>query len=186
MTGTRVAVIVLILIGVIFFVGIGASLTREDDDPPPKDRDSAASAIDKAAYLRSLLRLPGATPKIRPADLLALTSATIITAPGSFFDSPVRASEEKYRTARFRLTESSAPNAALKIRYDNDCVPEGMNSDTDLGKQETEELIPTSIEESERCGSKDKACANLTIFKCGGNITFTCMGTGRCEVQLED
>ena len=71
MTGTRVAIIVLILIGVVFFVGIGASLTREDDDPPPRDSGSAARVLDQTPdFLRSLLRLPGGTPKVQPADLL--------------------------------------------------------------------------------------------------------------------
>jgi hypothetical protein len=183
MTGTRVAIVVLILIAVIFFVGIGASLTREDDDTTPTDRDSIASALDQVPdFLRSLRRLPGGAARLELVDLLDLSSATIQAVPGSEIVTRVSTSQDEYRTAAFRLTDSSAPSASLEIEYQADCLPKGM--ETDDNKPVV--LVPASVEEGETCSVEDKACVTLTIFECGGEIIFRCMGAGECEVQLRN
>lgn len=180
-------ILVLILIALLFALGIGAGFFN-DDGSTPKDERALKEVPDFVKDLGSLLS--GLGPKLEAEDLIDVKSHAITIEPGAVLVTRVRASDdEDYRKATFRLIDTRDSSGRVQIRYQTSCVPPGLDKENEVERDPKDQKLELAyrvprLESKDLCNDEDKACGKLTIFKCGGMLTFTCAGPSPCQVEL--
>ncbi len=190
MNKSRIAIIVLVLIAVVFAIGVGAGVSRDEDQPDAgkMDSDQIKAFVEKSVpnFFKSLQESLGSQgPKLKAEDF----------SYPKFKDSPVfidvsqkeplvaliGKSDDENRKAVFKLVSG----AKAFVAYEPKSLPAGAGDSEAKAELRGRklELLKTSGQ-SESCGKNDKSCAEIPIFKDGGNLTFECAGDQPCRVEL--
>jgi hypothetical protein len=190
MDKSRVAIIVLILIAVAFAIGVGAGFSRDENEPDAKkmDGDQIKAFVEKSvpSFFKSLQESFGsrgarlkasdfANPKFTGPVVVAISNKEPLVAL-------VGKSDDENRKAVFKLVSG----AKAFVTYEPKSLPEGVE-DSEAKAQlrgRKLELLPPAAPNGE-CGKNDKSCAEISVFKDGGNLTFECAGDQPCRIELK-
>lgn len=190
MNKSRIAVIVLILIAVVFAIGIGAGFSRDEDEPDAgkMDDDQIKDFVEKNVpnFFKSLqasLGSRGARLKSEDFSYPKFKDSAVIIA---FSDKEplialVGKSDDENRTAVFKLVSG----AKVFVTYEPKSLPAGVEDSEAQAELRGKklELLKTN-DQNEGCGKNDKSCAEISIFKDGGSLTFECASDQPCRVEL--
>lgn len=189
MNKSRIAIIVLILIAAVFAIGVGAGFSRSEDEPDvgKMDGDQVKAFVEESVpdFLKNLQESLGSRgPALKAQDFTYPKfedSAVVI----AFSDQEplialVGKSEDENRKAVFKLVSG----AKAFVTYEPKSLPAGEDSKAkeELRGRKLELLQAASPNNG--CGKDDKSCAEISIFKDGGNLTFECAGDQPCRVEL--
>jgi hypothetical protein len=191
MNKTRIAVIVLILIAVVFAVGVGAGLSRDEDEPEAgkMDADQINAFVEKSVpnFFKSLQASFGSRgPRLKSEDFSYPKFKGSVVVIDFSSNEPLIAlvgkSDDENRKAVFKLVSG----AKTLVAYEPRSLPSGVeDSEAKAGLRGKKlELLKTG-EQNEGCGKGDKSCAEISIFKDGGSLTFECAGSQPCRVELK-
>ena len=191
MNKSRIAIIILVLIAVVFAIGVGAGFSRDENEPDAgkMDGDQIKAFVEKSVpdFFKSLqesLGSHGAKLKAQDFSYPKFTDSTV------FIDisnkeplvALIRKSDDENRKAVFKLVSGGK----AFITYEPKSLPAGV--DDSKAKSELQgrklELIQAK-DANGSCGKSDKSCAEISIFKDGGNLTFECIGDQLCRVELK-
>jgi hypothetical protein len=191
MNKTRIALIVLILIAVVFAAGVGAGFSRDEDEPNAEkmDVDQINAFVEKSVpnFFKSLQSSFGSRgPRLKSEDFSypKFKDSTIVM---DFSDKEplvalLRKSGDENRKAVFKLISGTK----AFVTYEPKSLPGGVedaDAKAELRGRKLELLKSTG--QNEGCGNNDKSCAEISIFKDGGNLTFECSGNQPCRVELK-
>jgi hypothetical protein len=128
-------------------------------------------------------------PKLAVGDLTDVKSPPLTVPAGAVLVTHLRASDDDYRKATFRLIDAGEISGKLEIHYQADCLPPRVDKESEAGRnmkdQKLELAYPVpKLASEDVCTDADKACGKLTIFKCGGTLNFACIGLSPCQVAL--
>lgn len=191
MNESRIAIIVLILIAVVFAIGVGAGFSRNEDEPDAgkMNSDQIEAFVEKSVpnFFKSLQESLGSYgPKLKAQDFSYPRFKDSAAVFGFSHKSPAAAligkSDYENRKAVFKLVSGGK----AFITYEPKSLPagaEGSKAKAELSGRKLE-LIQTS-NPNHSCGKNDKSCAEIPIFKDGGNLTFECAGDQPCRVELK-
>ncbi len=159
MSTTKIVIVVLILIGLLFIIFVARGALRSD---PDKDPESYASEK-KPGWAKAVRELfSSMQPKLELKQKYYTSNA----------EETLRSDDKQpFRTATFHLLSGGA-----QINY-KDLTP--MESDSPLSKLKDQEcpLPNPKGDDSSRC--------SIVALKRGGKFTFACKGTGGCRVEVE-
>ena len=191
MNKSRIAIILLVLIAVVFAMGVGAGFSRDENEPDAgkMDGDQIKAFVEKSvpSFFKSLQESFGSRgPKLKSSDFAhpKFTDSAVVIAISN--KEPLVAligkSDDENRKAVFKLVSG----AKAFITYEPKSLPEGVE-DSKAKEQlrgKKLELLKTN-DQNEGCGKNDNSCAEISIFKDGGNLTFECAGDQPCRVELK-
>ena len=166
MSSTKVVIIVLILVGVLFVIFVARGALR--DEPKSKsDPKAAAKAQKPPGWTKSISELfSSKQPKLELKQKFysATTEEEIksVTTPA-------------FRTARFHLVSGSAT-----IEY-KDVTPIQAKDLKDLQDQE----CPLPADFDSEHPDADRSRCSIVALKGGGTLTFACNGKSACRVAVE-
>jgi len=188
MNNPRIVIVVLVLIAILFVIGISYGLFRDDKENKNDDASITKAVKEAPALIKSLGAMLGSRgAKLTAKDFVdskyADEPVKLTFSNTIFLPVQIKASDEKYRKAVFRLTGAGR----VVIEYQNDCPPEEV-TDEDARKKLTKQKVEMSgpgkpLGKDRSCQDDDESCGKLTIFKCGGTLTFICRDTA-CQVEL--
>lgn len=191
MNSSRIAIIVLVLIAVIFAIGIGAGVSRNEDEPDAgkMSNDQIQAFVDKSVpnFFKGLKESFGSHgptlkaedfsyPKFKDAPVLidCTSKAALVALIGK--------SDDENRKAVFKLVSG----AKAFVMYEPKSLPAGVEdseAQAELRGRKLELLQPAAP--TTDCAKNDKSCAEISIFKDGGSLTFECVGDQPCRVELK-
>src|SRR5262245_27573400 len=191
MNTSRIAVIVLILIAVVFALGVYAGFGGDEDEPDASkmDSDQIKAFVDKSVpnfvkTMQESLGSYGARLKSEDFSYPKFKDSAVVIAFSvkEPLIALVRKSEDENRKAVFKLVSG----AKAFVTYEPKSLPGGVE-DSEAKAQlrgRKLELLQPAAPKGE-CGKNDKSCAEISVFKDGGNLTFECAGDQPCRVELK-
>jgi len=191
MNTSRIAIIILVLIAVVFAIGVGAGLSRDENEPDPgkMDGDQIKAFVEKGVpnFFKSLQESFGSRgPKLKSSDFAhpKFTDSAVVIAISN--KEPLVAlvgkSDDENRKAIFKLVSG----AKAFVTYEPKSLPAGVEDSeakAQLRGRKLELLQPAAP--NGECGKNDKSCAEISVFKDGGNLTFECAGDQPCRIELK-
>jgi len=191
MNKSRIAIIVLILIAVVFAIGMGAGFSRDENEPDAKkmDGDQIKVFVEKSvpSFFKSLQESFGSRgPKLKSSDFAhpKFTDSAVVIAISN--KEPlvvlVGKSDDENRKAVFKLVSG----AKAFVTYEPKSLPAGVEDSeakAQLRGRKLELLQPAAP--NGECVKNDKSCAEISVFKDGGNLTFECAGDQPCRIELK-
>jgi hypothetical protein len=191
MNNSRIAIIVLILIAVVFAIGVGAGFSRDENEPDAgkMDGDQIKAFVEKGvpSFFKSLQESFGSRgPKLKSSDFVhpKFTDSAFVIAISN--KEPLVAlvgkSDDENRKAVFKLVSG----AKAFVTYEPKSLPAGVEDSeakAQLRGRKLELLQPAAP--NVECGKNDKSCAEISVFKDGGNLTFECAGDQPCRIELK-
>ena len=191
MNKSRIAIILLVLIAVVFAIGVGAGLSLNEDEPDAgrMDGDQVKAVVEKDVpdFFKNLQEsFASHGPKLKAQDFSYpkfKDSAVVIEFSGKAPQAAlIGKSDDENRKAVFKLVSG----AKAFITYEPKSLPEGVEDSeakAQLRGRKLELLQPAAP--NGECGKNDKSCAEISVFKDGGNLTFECAGDQPCRVELK-
>src|SRR5262245_54605223 len=191
MNKSRVAIIVLVLIAVVFAIGVGAGLSRNEDEPDAgkMNSDQIKAFVDKSVpdffkNLKESLGSHGAKLKARDFFYPKFTDSTVLVAISD--KAPlvglIGKSDDENRKAVFKLVSGGK----AFITYEPKSLPAGVEDSKAKAELQGRKLeLLQSNDPNNSCGKNDKSCAEISIFRDGGNLTFECIGDRLCRIELK-
>jgi hypothetical protein len=181
----------LILIAVVFAIGVGAGFSRDENEPDAKkmDGDQIKAFVEKGvpSFFKSLQESFGSRgPKLKSSDFVhpKFTDSAVVIAISN--KEPLVAlvgkSDDENRKAVFKLVSG----AKAVVTYEPKSLPAGVEDSeakAQLRGRKLELLQPAAP--NGECGKNDKSCAEISVFKDGGNLTFECAGDQPCRIELK-
>lgn len=159
MSSTKIVIIVLILVAVIFVIFVTRGALRNEPEKDP-DQEAAEFTEKPPGWTKAIKGFIGSRqPKI---DL----ERSIYTA--NTVEKIKADSENPIRTAKFRVR----PGSSASILYEDDTEDAG-----DLKRQ------PCDLPNSKN--KQDKNACSIVALKKGGKLTINCPATGGCRVEVE-
>jgi hypothetical protein len=191
MNKSRIAIIVLILIAVVFAIGVGAGFSRDENEPDAgkMDGDQIRAFVEKSvpSFFKSLQESFGSRgAKLKSSDFVhpTFTDSAVVIAISN--KEPLVAlvgkSDDENRKAVFKLVSG----AKAFVTYEPKSLPAGVEDSeakAQLRGRKLELLQPAAP--NGECGKNDKSCAEISVFKDGGNLTFECAGDQPCRIELK-
>jgi hypothetical protein len=191
MNKSHIAIIILVLIAVVFAVGVGAGVSRDEDEPDPAkmDGDQIKAFVEKSVpdFFKNLQESFGSHgPKLKSEDFSSPKfndpTVLIVFSAKEPLVALIGESDEENRKGIFKLVSGGK----AFITYEPKSLPTGVEDPK--AKEELQgrklELLPAS-DKSASCGKNDKSCAEISIFKDGGNLKFECVGDQSCKIELK-
>jgi hypothetical protein len=191
MNKSRIAIIILVLIAVVFAIGMGAGFSRDENEPDAgkMDGDQIKAFVEKSVpnFFKSLQESFGSQgPKLKASDFASpkFTDSAVVIAISN--KEPLVAlvgkSDDENRKAVFKLVSG----AKATVTYEPKSLPEGVEDSEAKAQLRGRKLeLLQSAAPNDACGKNDKSCAEISVFKDGGNLTFECAGDQPCRVQLK-
>ncbi|HEX5081684.1 MAG TPA: hypothetical protein VFY40_06550 [Blastocatellia bacterium] len=190
MDNSRMAIIVLILIAVVFAIGVGAGFSRGADEPGAgkMDDDQIRAFVEKSVpgFFRSLQESIDFGARLKSEDFSYPKfkgSAVVIdfTAKEPLL-ALIGESGDENRKAVFKLVSG----AGAFITYEPKSLPAGVEDPEAKAELRSRklELLKTGDQRA-GCGKNDKSCVEISIFKDGGTLIFECAGDQPCRVELK-
>jgi hypothetical protein len=167
MSSTKIVIIVLVLVGVLFVIFVACGALRNDPPPPQKVDSKAAKKAPTPGWAEPI---KGLFSSLQPKALVGkvYTVSTTDTIP------PDPDGKQPFRTVTFLLKSGRA-----KISYE-DATP--LKSDNPLKDMDRPQTCPLPQEDDE---VKDKMRCSILALKLGGKLTFTCDEKTTCKVVVE-
>jgi hypothetical protein len=163
MSATKIVIIVLVLIGVIFVVFIARGALR--DESAPKSDQSTAAKTRPPDWTKTI---KGLFKSFQPA--LELNQSVYTT---NVDDEPIKPDpKHPFRTAKFHRSLTSGP-ATITFK------PIGGSPLKDMKDPQVCNLpnLEDGVEDPDRC--------SIVAFKLGGTLEFKCTGNVPCRVTVE-
>jgi hypothetical protein len=191
MNKSRIAIVILVLIAVVFAIGVGAGFSRDENEPEAgkMDGDQIKAFVEKSvpSFFKSLQESFGSQgPKLKASDFAhpKFTDSAVVIAISN--KEPLVAlvgkSDDENRKAVFKLVSG----AKATVTYEPKSLPAGVEDSeakAQLRGRKLELLQPAAPNDA--CGKNDKSCAEISVFKDGGNLTFECAGDQPCRIELK-
>lgn len=191
MNKSMIAVIVLVLIAVAFAIGVGAGFSRNDDEPDAgkMSSDQITAFVENSVpnFFKNLQESLGSHgPKLKAQDFSYPRFKDSAVVFGFSHQSPATAligkSDDENRKAVFKL----ASGDKAFVTYEPKSLPAGVEDSEAKAELRGRKLeLLQSATSNGGCGKNDKSCAEISIFKDGGNLTFECVGNQPCRVELK-
>ncbi|HEY9436094.1 MAG TPA: hypothetical protein VI260_31945 [Blastocatellia bacterium] len=191
MNKSRIAIIILVLIAVVFAIGVGAGLSRNEDEPDAgkMNNDQIAAFVEKSVpnFFKTLQESLGSQgPKLKAQDFTYPKFNDSIVLIDFSHKAPLVAliskSDDENRKAVFKL----ASGAKAFVTYEPKSLPAGVEDSEAKSELRGRKLeLLQSATPNSSCGKNDKSCAEISIFKDGGNLTFECAGDQPCRIELK-
>lgn len=188
MNNPRIVIVVLILIAILFVVAISYGLFRDDGGRKYDDTSITEAVKEAPAVIKQLGAMLGSRgAKLTGKDFIDSKYATEVVKftvnNTASIRVELRSSEEAYRKAVFRLIGAGR----VDIVYRNDCPPQEVTDEEAKNKLKEQKLTLSGpvrpLNEDGSCQDDDKSCGKLTILKCGGALTFSCLDAS-CQIEL--
>jgi hypothetical protein len=161
MSATKIVIIVLVLIGVIFVVFIARGAFR--GEPAPKSDQSTAAKTRPPDWTKTI---KGLFKSFQPSLELEKSAYT------TDVDEPIKPDpKHPFRTAKLRRDKNSG-RATIEI------IPNGGSPLKDMDPQKCD--LPQTQD-----GVKDRDLCSIVAFKLGGTLQFRCIDTKPCRVTVE-
>jgi hypothetical protein len=191
MNKSRIAVIALILIAVVFATGVGAGFGRDEDEPDAAkmDGDQIKTFLEKNVpnFFKSLQESFGSQgAKLKAQDFsypkFKDSAVAIAFSDKEPLVALVGGSDDENRKAVFKLVSGGK----AFVRYEPKSLPGGVEDSEAKAELRGKKLeLLKANDRNEGCGKNDKSCAEIPIFKDGGSLTFECAGDQPCRVELK-
>lgn len=167
MSGTKIVIIVLVLIALLFIAFVVSGALRKDP-PPPKstELETSAKKTEQPGWAESVKDLfSSLKPKIELKRTFYSSNAEeIITAD----------EKHPFRVATFHLVTGRA-----SIEYEDNTQLSSDNPLKEMDNPQEYELPQTDDE------VKDKRRCSILALKGGGKFTFKCLDNAACRVEVE-
>jgi hypothetical protein len=191
MNKSRIAIIILVLIAVVFAIGVGAGFSRNEDEPDAgkMNSDQIKAFVEKNVpdFFKNLQEsLASHGPKLKAQDF-SYPKFTDSTVAIDFSNKePLTAligkSGDENRKAVFKLVSG----AKAFVTYEPKSLPAGVEDSKAKAELRGRKLeLLQAAAPNNDCGKNDKSCAEIAVFKDGGNLTFECAGDQPCRVELK-
>lgn len=166
MSTTKVVIIVLVLVGVLFIIFVARGALR-NDPKPSGDPKTAAKEQKPPGWTKTISGLFGS---LQPKLELKQKSYSANT------EELVKADDKQpFRTVKFHLVSGAA-----KIEYKDD-TPVQSKDLKDLKDQE----CPLPADFDPKHPDADRSRCSIVALKKGGKLTFACQGNSSCRVDVE-
>jgi hypothetical protein len=170
---------------------VGAGFSRDEDEPDAAkmDGDQIKDFVGKSVpnFFKSLQESLGSHgPKLKAEDFSYPKFKDTVVAIAFSNKEPLVAlvgkSDDENRKAVFKLVSGGK----AFVMYEPKSLPAGVEDSQAKAELRGKklELLKTN-EQNEGCGKNDKSCAEISIFKDGGSLTFECAGDQPCRVELK-
>lgn len=174
MTGSRIALVVLVVLLVVFIVVLGLGAHRNNSQQAPADRNSQEN-YEPPSWVSGIGQLIAPlSPKLK-LDKKAFTFGS------HEISEMVPASTDKFRRAAFRVTQgcrsARQPDGSVK----EDCTSAQITYRSNGGEGHELQLDKQGWKGT----SNDSTRGSLVILKGGGTLTFRCVGAPTCAAILE-
>lgn len=166
MSTTKIAIIVLVLIGLLFVIFVARGSLRNDPQPS-SDPKTAAQEQKPPGWTKTISGLfSSMQPKLelKQKTYSAKTEETI--KPDD---------KQPFRTVKFHLVSGSAD-----IRYTDDTPVQSK----DL-KELKDQKCPLPADFDPKHPDADRSRCVIVALKKGGRLTFACQGNSSCRVEVE-
>jgi hypothetical protein len=163
MTGPRIFIIILVLLGVLFIVGAGIGLHQNDAQPEPKNRYSPPEWTSSLDWISPSLDLT--TVQAVPGACVQAAQKTFKVAARSNCTLRVPAASQKYRKVKLHLV-----TGAVQVTY---LAP---NNDPNLENPQRLSWPPTG---------NNKDPQSLVVLDGGGSIALACGSGPPCVLQMQ-
>ncbi len=168
MSSTKIVIVVLVLIGLLFIIFVARGALRDEPPSPSgKNLGSSAKKTKPPDWTKTVKGLFGSMqPKVKLKQTVysASTSETIMPDDG----------KQPFRTVTFRRVSGKA-----EITYADETPLEPNSPLKDMDKPQRC-LLPQEdpeVADKERC--------SILALKAGGKLTFACRGNAACRVEVE-
>lgn len=167
MSSTKIVIIVLVLVGLLFAIFVAAGALRRDPTLPPPEKiaDKDTKDAPKPDWTKTVKNLfSSLQPKILKDKVYSSNTTDPIPADD----------KQAFRTATFHLLSGSAD-----ISY-KDETPQA--SDSPLKKMKNPQHFTLPQQDS---NVSDQERGSILVLKRGGTLTFTCTNNSACRVKVE-
>jgi hypothetical protein len=155
MDRTKILIGVLILLGLLFFCGIGAGFTVGSGPPGnAPSNDGLRGLLEKAVSLQELSASPSA----------CLQSGVIVLNSGASCTITIQASDATARRLQLQITQGHVQAMALTLKFPSPRTP-------------TPPIMMTSH-------PTPAATLSLDIFREGGTLEVSCSGGTQCRIRI--
>jgi len=160
MTGPRIFIIILVVLGVLFFVGLGIGLNQNDSQPDVNNFSPPSWTSSLGDWLSPSLDLT--TVQVVEGTCLEAAQKTFALAPHSNCHLQVPAASQQYRKLKLHLVSGNS----ITVNYNSP-----TDSDPNLSKQDL--------------AWPGKDPQTLLVLSGGGSIVLSCGSGPSCMLQVQ-
>ena len=174
MTGSKIALAVLIVLALVFVVVLALGAHQNNSQRAPTDRNSQAN-YEPPSWVSGIGQL------IAPLSPKLKLDKSAFTFGSQPISEPVPSSTDTFRQATFRVTQGcrsvTQPNGTVK----QDCTSAQITYQS-AGGEGHDLGLDSQVWKGT---SNDPTRGSLVILKGGGTLTFRCVGSPTCAILLE-
>jgi len=166
LSSTKIVIVVLVLIGLLFIIFVARGALRSD--PAPRNDPKAAKKTKPPDWTRSVKKL---FASLQPKLPLKHDSYPA----GEPTEKIVADEKHPFRTATFHLKSGSA-----EITYEDETPIESGSPLEDMDNPQV-----CKLPQDPDPDVSDRSRCSILAFKRGGTFTFKCSGNAACRVEVE-
>jgi hypothetical protein len=171
MSSTKIVIIVLVLVGMLFIIFVARGALRSDPQPS-SNRQTDAKRTKPPGWTKKIEGLFSSLKPKRALEKKVYSATTSATAA----DKIKPDDKQPFRTVKFHLLSGSG---SARIEYNDDTPVQANQKELKFQK------FPLPAEFDSEHPEADRSRGSIVALKGGGTLTIICTGNSACRVEVE-